>query len=62
MSALGIFESSSDSIVRMMDDLGFDKNGRSQIIKKITNVSVRCTYYIFFRRNKPWTNQELLEF
>ena len=62
MSALGIFESSSDSIVTMMDDLGFDKNRRSQIIKKIINVSVRCTYYIFCRRNKPWTNPELLEF
>ena len=62
MSALGIFESSSDSIVRMMDDLGFDKNRRSQIIKKIINISVRCTYYISCRRNKPWTNPELLEF
>ena len=62
MSALGIFESSSDSIVTMMDYLGFDKNRRSQIIKKIINISVRCTYYIFCRRNKPWTNPELLEF
>ena len=47
MNALGIFESSSDSIVRMMDDLGFDKNSCSQNIKKIINVSVRCTCYIF---------------
>ena len=62
MSALGIFESSSDSIVTMMDDLGFDKNRRSQIIKKIINISVRCTYYIFCRRSKPWTNPEHLEF
>ena len=62
MSALGIFESSSDSMVTMMDDLGFDKNRRSQIIKKIINISVRCTYYIFCRRNKQWTNPELLEF
>ena len=62
MSALGIFESSSDSIMIMMDDLGFDKNRRSQIIKKIINVSVRCTYYIFCRRNIPWANPELLDF
>ena len=52
ISALGIFESSSDSIVRVMDELVFDKNSRSQIIKKIINVSVWCTYYIFCRRNK----------
>ena len=61
-SALGIFEYSSDLIVRMMDELVFDRNSRSQIIKKIINVSVRCTYYIFCRRNKPWMNLELLSF
>ena len=62
MSALGIFDCSSDSVMTMMDDLGFDNNSRNQVIKKIINLSVRCTYYIFRRRNKAWTNPELLEF
>ena len=38
ISALGIFESSSDSLMTMMDDFGFDKNSRSQIIKKPSTV------------------------
>ena len=59
---LGIFDSSSDSVMTMMDDLGFDNNSRYKITKKIINLSVRCTYYIFCRRNKAWTNPELLEF
>ena len=61
MSVLGIFDSSSDSVMTMMVDLRFDNNSRNQVIKKIINLSVRCTYYIFCRRNKAWTNPELLE-
>ena len=44
MSSLGIFDASSDSVMTMMDDLGFDNNSRNQVIKKIINLSVRCTY------------------
>ena len=62
MSALGIFDCSSGSVMTMMDDLGLDNNSRNQVIKNIINLSVRCTYYIFCRRNKAWTNPELLEF
>ena len=51
MSALGIFDCSSNSVMTMMDDLGFDNNSRNQVIKKIITLSVRCTYYIFCRRN-----------
>ena len=40
MSALGIFDCSSDSVMTMMDDLGFDNNSRNQVIKKIINLSV----------------------
>ena len=62
MSSLGIFESSSDSVIKMIEDLGFDKNRQSYIIKKIINVAVRSSYYIFCRRNKPGMNPELLQF
>ena len=46
MSALRISDSSADSVMTMMDDLGFDNNSRNKITKKIFNLSVRCTYYI----------------
>ena len=31
-----------------------------RIIMKAMNISIRSSYYIFCRRNKPWTNPELL--
>ena len=62
MSSLGIFESSSDSVVKLIEDLGLDKNRQSYIIKTINNVAVRCSNYIFCRRNKAWMNREQLKF
>ena len=61
MSALGNFESSSYSVVTMIDDSGFVKINCNQIIKKIINVLVRCTHSIYCSRNNSWTNPELLE-
>ena len=62
MSALEAFDSSPDSVMTMMDDSGFDNNSRNKMKKKIINLFVRLTYYIFCRRNKAGTNPELLEF
>ena len=62
MSALGIYEASSDTILTMMEDLGIDNNVQSPIIKKIINIALQSTYYIFCRRNKTWTDPALLYF
>ena len=62
MGALGMLESSSDSLLHMMKELGIDNSTQKVIIKKIMNIAVRCTYYVFCRRNKAWTNPELLNF
>ena len=62
MSALGIYEASSDTILNMMNDLGIAKSVQISIIKKIMNIAVRSTYYIFCRRNKAWTDPALLHF
>ena len=62
MSALGIYEASSDTILTMMNDLGTEKSVRKFIIKKIMNIAVRSTYNIFCRRNKTWTDPALLHF
>ena len=62
MGALGILESSSDSLLYMMKELGIDNNTQKVIIKKIMNIAVRCTYYVFCRRNRAWTNPEPLNF
>ena len=38
------------------------KISQRRIIVKTINISNRTTYYIFYERNKPWNNPELLIF
>ena len=52
MSALGLMGKSSDSLVTMLDDLKFDKTESNVIMKKLMNVAIRCTYYVFCCWNK----------
>ena len=59
---LGLLGKSSDSLLLFLEDLKFDKPSSKYIIKKIMNISIRRSYYIFCLRNKPWTNPTLLEF
>ena len=59
-SALGIYEKSTTDFVDMMKTLKSDKRSTNYIIKKITSITIRMSYYIFFRRNKEWTDPELM--
>ena len=56
MSTLGLLGKSSDSLLLFLEDLKFDKPSSKYIIKKIMNIAIRCSYYIFCLRNRPWTN------
>ena len=56
MGAIGVMGSSCD----FLQELNFDKTITKRIIMKAMNISIRSSYYIFCRRNKPWTNLELL--
>ena len=60
MSALGILGTSSESFLSMLTDLNFDKKTKKHALLKSMNIAIRCTYYIFCRRNKSWKNQEML--
>jgi len=62
MSTLGLLGMSSESLLLFSEDLKFDKPSSKCIIKRIVNISIRCSYYIFCLKNKPWTNPALLEF
>ena len=46
MSALGVYDTSSDTILTMMKDLVIENNFRKSILKKIMTTAVRSTYYI----------------
>ena len=60
MSAIGAMGSSCISLLSLHNDLHFDKTIQKRIIMKTMSISHRSSYYIFCRRNKPWTNPELL--
>ena len=62
MSALGALDSSCDSLMEMLEDLDFAEKLRKRLISKIMNIAIRCTYFIFCRRNKEWTDPNLMDF
>ena len=49
-----------NSLLSLLQELQFDKKITKRIIMTAMNISIRSSYYIFCRRNKPWTNPELL--
>ena len=58
--AWGINHKSTTDFIDMMKTLKFDKRTTNYTIKKITNIAIRPSYYIFSRRNKEWTDPELM--
>ena len=62
MSALGIFGTSSDAFLQTLKDLNFNQDLTHHIIMKAFNIAIRCTYYIYWRRDKQWTTPDLLQF
>ena len=62
MSALGMFGTSSDSFSSILKGLHFDTTRQQQIIMKASNIAIRCTYFIFCKRNKSWPGPELHDF
>ena len=63
MSTLGLLGKSSDSLL-FLEGVKFDRPSSKYkyIVKKIMNIAIRCSYFVFCLRNKPWTNPALLEF
>ena len=62
MSALGIFGTSSDSILQMLQDLHFEANVHKNIVMKASDIAIRYSYYIYCMRNQQWTCLDLLSF
>ena len=62
VSCLGIFGCSANSFIDMCKDLEIDKNYLLFMIRKTSGIIIRSTYFIFCRRNKPWTSPDLVSF
>ena len=62
MSSLGVFSDECSTFLDMMNDIGIDKKQQLYIIKKMINISIRATYYIFCCRNRNWHCPDLMQF
>ena len=62
ISSLGVFSHSSLDFIEMLNDLKFDEQCRKYCVRKIINLCIRSTYYIFCKRNQEWNNPQLMSY
>ena len=62
MSCLGVFSDECSTFLDMMNDIGIDKKQQLYIIKKMINIAIRATYYIFCCRKRNWDRTDLMQF
>ena len=62
MSSLGVFSHECSAFLNMMNDIGIDKKQQHYIIKKMINIAIRATYYIFCCRNRNLDSPKLMKF
>ena len=62
MSACGFIEKDSRNFFELLRCIRVPENEIMFLTKRITNICIRSSYFIFCRRNKEWTSPELLSF
>ena len=62
LGGLGTVGSSSESFINLLKCLEVSQPIQPSILSKMINITIRCTYFIFCRRNKLWTDPDLLAF
>ena len=60
MGGIGVIGSESKNLRKMFIDLGLSTDESDYLVRKVINVCLRSTYYIFCRRNKQWEGPSLL--
>ena len=62
VSALGIFYKYSKTLITMFEDFKIPRQEHAYIIRKISNIAIRTSYYIFCMKDKSWSNPELMSY
>ena len=60
ISTLGIISSLSTAFMDMLKEIKVENINQEYILKKISAITIRSTYFIFCRRGKDWNTLELL--
>ena len=62
LGACGIIGKGSKPFFDLLEELKIPGNEKHFLTKRIINICIRTTYYVFCLRNKKWSNPELLQF
>ena len=62
MSSLSVFSDECSTFLDMMNDTGIDKKQQRYIIRKMINIAIRATYYVFCCRNRSWDSPDSMQF
>ena len=60
MGGIGTISKDSMNMIDMFQKLGLLKEESTYLMRKVINVCIRSTYYIFCQRNKEWESPSLL--
>ena len=60
LGTLGIIGKESHNLKTMLQELGLSKSEEDYIVKKLINVCIRCTYFLFCKKDSDWPEAELL--
>ena len=60
MSALGTVDMSADNYLEWTSDLGMSRSVAEVLMQKLMKVAMRTTYYIFCRRDQPWSSPAIM--
>ena len=62
ISSIGTLAKESKLLIDMLEKIGLNDNEISATIRKLFNIAIRSTYFIFCKRDSEWPNPDLLTF
>ena len=62
VSALGIFYKDSKTSFTMFEDFKITRQEHAYIIRKVSNIAIKTSYYIFCMKDKSWSDPELMSY
>ena len=62
ISSIGTIAKESKLLIDMLVKIGLNDNEISATIRKLINITIRSTYFIFCKRDSEWPNPDLLTF